>query len=133
MSLRALTLAVAGAGLALGAMVTTAPVAAQISGSILAARQAGQIGERFDGYLGLVVTPPDALRRQVESINIRRRALYSTLASRRGVSPREVGITAGCRLLAGVGAGESYMLGDGVWRQLGPGQQAPVPSYCGQY
>ena len=95
-----------------------------------AARGAGTIGERYDGYMGIAAGSAAALRSQVATVNIRRRALYSQLAGRRGVTPQEVGITAGCQLLAGVGIGQSYMLSDGVWRRRGAGQRAPVPEYC---
>ena len=99
--------------------------------AVAAAKASGQVGERFDGYLGYAVTPPSGeLRRQVDAINIRRRALYSDLAQRRGVSPQEVGITAGCTLLARVQVGESYMLSDGQWRRRRAGEAAPVPAYC---
>ncbi|HXH53506.1 MAG TPA: YdbL family protein [Sphingomicrobium sp.] len=112
--------------------LAAAPAPAQMPvSSVIAARQAGQVGERFDGYLGFVVAPPATLRRQVEAINIRRRALYSNLAYQRSASPQEVGITAGCRLLARIAVGEAYMLSDGVWRRREAGQPAPVPSYCG--
>jgi uncharacterized protein YdbL (DUF1318 family) len=95
------------------------------------ARAAGQVGERYDGYLGYALVQPNAqARSQTEGINIRRRALYSDLAQRRGVSPQEVGITAGCTLLARVAVGESYMLADGQWRRRAAGQSAPVPDYC---
>jgi len=95
-----------------------------------AARQAGIVGERFDGYIGLVVTPSPALRSQVAAINIRRRSLYSNLAASKGVSPQEVGITAGCQLLTRVQVGQAYMLTDGQWRRRLPGQRPPVPDYC---
>ena len=42
----------------------------------------------------------------------------------------EVGITAGCQLLARVKVGEAYMLADGVWRRRAAGQPVPVPDYC---
>jgi uncharacterized protein YdbL (DUF1318 family) len=95
-----------------------------------AARAAGIVGERFDGYLGFVGSPTAVVRSQVASINIRRRSLYSNLAARRGVSPAEVGITAGCQLLARVGVGQTYLLSDGAWRRRMPGQRPPVPDYC---
>jgi len=95
------------------------------------ARLAGSIGERFDGYMGYAVAPSPNLRSQVEAINIRRRALYSNLAARKGVSPQEVGITAGCQLLARVEVGQAYMLTDGAWRRRAAGQSAPKPNYCG--
>ena len=110
--------------------VVAAPVAAQSSPVIVAAKSAGQVGERYDGFLGYAVAPNARLRGQVESINIRRRALYTTLAAQRGASRVEVGITAGCELLATVAVGEAYLLGDNVWRRRGSGQAVPIPGYC---
>ena len=114
----------------LAAMAVALPAAAQ-SPAVDAARRVGTVGERFDGYLGYAVVPNPALRSQVETINIRRRALYSNLAASKGVSPQEVGITAGCQLLARVGVGQVYMLDDGVWRRRAAGQAVPRPNYCG--
>ena len=108
------------------------PVAApaQESAAIVTARRAGQVGERYDGYLGLVSASASAeLRRQVAAVNIRRRALYSDLAARRGVTREEVGITAACSLLRRVAVGEYYLAGQGGWRRLAAGQSA-VPGYC---
>ena len=110
--------------------VIAAPVAAQSSPVIVAARSAGQIGERYDGYLGYALSPEPRLRAQVESVNIRRRAFYSDLAAKRGASRVEVGITAGCELLGSVAVGEAYLLGDNVWRRRAPGQALPIPDYC---
>ena len=111
-------------------IATAGPLAGQTAPAVAAAKAAGQVGERYDGYLGYVAAPPVALRRQVESVNIRRRALYSDLAARRGVSPQEVGITAGCQTLARVRVGEYYLAGDNAWRRRAAGQAAPVPDYC---
>lgn len=116
------------AGLLVGA---AGPLGAQAGGSLAQARAAGVVGERYDGYLGYTAQPSSALvRTQTETVNIRRRALYTDLATRRGASPQEVGITAGCTLLGRVAFGEAYLLSDGVWRRRGAGQPAPVPSYC---
>jgi uncharacterized protein YdbL (DUF1318 family) len=111
------------------AILVAAPAAAQTP-AVNAARAAGQVGERYDGYMGVVSAVSGPVRSQVATINIQRRSLYSNLASRKGVSPSDVGITAGCELLARVLPGEAYMLGDGVWRRRGAGQAAPVPDYC---
>jgi uncharacterized protein YdbL (DUF1318 family) len=113
----------------LAAIVLAAPASAQTT-ALNAARQAGMIGARFDGYMGYAGAPSAMLRSQVETINIRRRALYHDLAARKGVSPQEVGITAGCQLLARVGVGQAYMLTDGAWRRRAAGQAAPQPAYC---
>ena len=113
----------------MAALALAAPAGAQTP-ALSAARAAGLIGERFDGYIGVARAVPAPVRSQIASLNIQRRKLYSNLAARRGASPRDVGITAGCQLLARVGVGEAYMWTDGVWRWRAPGQAAPVPGYC---
>jgi uncharacterized protein len=113
----------------LAAMIAAAPSAAQTP-AVNAARGAGAVGERYDGYLGIAAATSAAVHSQVATINIQRRSLYSNLAARKGVSPQDVGITAGCQLLARVGPGEPFMLADGKWRRRAPGQPAPVPDYC---
>lgn len=118
-------------GLSLGLAAPLTPAAAQEGPAIVQARSAGLIGERYDGYIGIVEAASPALRRQVAAINIRRRALYSSLAARRGATPEEVGITAACALLGQVGTGQYYLLGTGSWQRRGPGQTAPRPEYCG--
>jgi uncharacterized protein YdbL (DUF1318 family) len=110
-------------------LAVAVPLAAQTP-AVDAARAAGTIGERFDGYLGIAGALDPAARSQVGKINIQRRALYSNLAARKGVSPNEVGITAACELLGRVPVGGAYMLPDGAWRHRAPGQRAPVPDYC---
>ena len=103
---------------------------AQTGSAVSTARAAGQVGERYDGYLGVRSAVPLPVRKATESVNIRRRALYTDLAGRRGVSPQEVGITAGCSVLQRVSIGEWYLLSDGVWRQRRAGQAPPLPNYC---
>lgn len=107
------------------------PAMAQYSPAIAEGQAAGVIGERYDGYMGFVTTPSEALRKQVAAINIRRRALYANLAQRKGVSTEEVSVTAGCSTLRRVGVGEAYLLGEGGWQRRAAGQPAPVPAYCG--
>jgi len=111
-------------------LAAAVPAGGQSSPMIAAARQVGIVGERFDGYLGFAARPTEDVRRQVGAVNIKRRSLYTGLATRRGVTLGDVGIAAGCELLEKVGVGEAYMLGDGVWRRRGAGQPAPVPAYC---
>ncbi|HEU4499066.1 MAG TPA: YdbL family protein [Sphingomicrobium sp.] len=116
--------------IALSSLAVPASAPAQESAAIVAARRAGLIGERYDGYLGLTSANVSAeLRRQVGAVNIRRRALSSNLAARKGVTPEEVGITAACTLLRRVAVGEYYLSGQGGWRRLEPNQSA-LPNYC---
>ncbi len=107
------------------------PSVAQSSPAVASARVAGQVGERYDGYLGFAVAPAPALRQAVVAVNIKRRALYTNLARQKSVAPEDVGITAGCELLARVAPGEVYLLQDGTWRRRDPGESAPRPDYCG--
>ena len=109
-------------------LVSTAALAQ--TPAVDAARASGAVGERYDGYLGVAAPVSAAVRSQVASINIQRRKLYSNLASSKGASPQDVGITAGCQLLARVGVGQSYMLTDGVWRRRPAGQASILPDYC---
>jgi len=104
---------------------------AQPSSLVEGAIAAGQVGERYDGYMGFAAAPSEPLRRQVQAINIRRRALYSDLASRRGVTTQVAALATGCELLARISVGEVYMLQDGTWHRRQAGQPAPRPDYCG--
>jgi uncharacterized protein YdbL (DUF1318 family) len=114
--------------IALSAVAT--PAASQNSPAIVVARQAGIVGERYDGYLGYSSGASEAVRREVGAVNIKRRSLYTDLATRRRATVQEVGIAAGCELLGTVQAGQAYLLSDNVWRKRGGGEAAPVPSYC---
>ena len=114
--------------LLLAALLAGAPAMAQTS-AVSAARAGGVVGERFDGYLGIAGPVSGIVRSQVATINIQRRSLYSRLAARKGVSPQDVGVTAGCQLLARVAVGEAYLWTDGRWRRRVPGRSA-VPDYC---
>ena len=107
-----------------------APAAAQSSSALSSARQAGLVGERFDGYMGIASSASEEVRRQVGAVNIRRRSLYTGLASRRRVNVDAVAVAAGCELLRSVKVGEAYMLPDGQWRRRTAGQAPAVPDYC---
>ncbi|RIX29421.1 YdbL family protein [Sphingomonas edaphi] len=107
------------------------PALAQRSPVVAQARAAGQVGERYDGYLGVVGAVPDEVRRQVGAVNIKRRSLYASLAARKRVTTEEVGITAACSLLRRVAVGEVYFAAEGGWKRRIAEQPAPVPAYCG--
>lgn len=98
--------------------------------SLIEARRAGTVGERFDGYLGFAATPSATVRKQASAVNIKRRSLYTGLATRRNVTAAVAGLAAGCELLSRVAVGETYMLSDGVWRRRQAGDPAPVPEHC---
>ena len=117
--------------LILGFALALCPGPAAAQDAVIAARASGVVGERYDGYLGAVGPLPPSLRSKVGAINIKRRALFSDLASRRGVTAQDVGVAAACALLARVAVGEVYLLSEGQWRRRGPGEAPPRPAYCG--
>jgi len=96
-----------------------------------ALRATGQVGEQADGYLGIVGSPSAALRAQVDAVNIKRRALYTELAAKRGVKIEEAAATTACVILSSrVQPGQYYRLTDGVWRKR-DNTPIPLPTYCG--
>lgn len=115
--------------IAAAAMVAATPVMAQsLIGTALAN---GQIGERDDGYLGIIGAPSDAVKRAVNGINITRRSLYSDLAAKKGVTPEEVGLTAACTTLSRVAVGQFYFTQSKGWQRRNAGQTVALPPYCG--
>lgn len=107
------------AGLAAAAILfagSTGAAVAQRNPLYEAARQQGQIGEKMDGYLGFVGTPSPDLRRVVEDINIRRKAVYAQQARSNNATVEEYGLTAGCLAIARTAPGEKYQAPDGAWR-----------------
>lgn len=95
-------------------------------------RASGQAGEQWNGYLGLLEGASPDVRARVNAVNIRRRAYYTDLATKRGVQIREVAATMGCELLAtSVLPGQYYQLPDGVWRQRRGNEPVARPPFCG--
>ncbi len=89
---------------------------AQRSPAYDTAREAGQVGEKMDGYLGIVGAPTPELRRIVSDINIKRRALYAQKAQAANATLEEYALTAGCLAIARTEPGEKYQAPDGNWR-----------------
>lgn len=80
-----------------------------------AARAAGQVGEKMDGYLGIVGADTAELRRMVNDINIKRRAVYAQKAQAATATIEEYSLTAGCLTIARTVPGEKYQAPDGGW------------------
>jgi len=86
-----------------------------------AARSAGQVGEKADGYLGVVGGGSPDLRRIAEDINIKRRAVYAERAQAQHATVEEYAFTTGCKLIAQTQPGEKYQAPDGSWQTRGAG------------
>jgi len=124
--LAALGLAVVGLT---GALLSSGPAMAQ-SGVVASAMAAGTVGEQADGYLGINGSVSAEVRAEVESINIKRRAAYTDLAAKRGVTVADVAAATGCQTLANrVKQGQVYRIGTGGWQTKGSGPIA-LPGYC---
>ncbi|MFM7027463.1 MAG: YdbL family protein [Chakrabartia sp.] len=118
------------AGLMAGALVVASAGWAQ-SALVPNALTEGSVGEQADGYMGFRAAPTDALRAEVDAINIKRRAVYTQLASQRGVTVKDVAATVGCETLKSrVAPGRAYLLPDGIWRVKGA-EPITLPAYCG--
>ena len=78
-----------------------------------AAKAAGQVGERPDGYLG-VVTPGGKAAEIAAQINQARRAEYQRLARDNGIAQADVEAIAGKKAIERTANGQFIML-NGVW------------------
>ena len=108
-------------GLALAGMALSAPAVAQRDPAYQAARTAGQLGEKIDGYLGVVGAQPAAIESLANDLNIRRRENYAQKAQEQGVTLQEYAITQGCILISRTQPGEKYQAPDGSWQTRGSG------------
>lgn len=104
------------AGLFLLMLAAFAPGSAAAA-SLEEAKAAGYVGERPDGYVGLVRPDvPDWTRQLVNDVNAQRRETYAEVAQRTpGASVREVGIIAGGKLIERAPAGHHVMNDHGQW------------------
>ena len=97
------------------------PAFAQRDPEYAAARAAGQVGEKMDGYLGIVGASTPDLQRIVSDINIKRRAVYSQRAQATNATLEEYALTAGCQAILATTPGEKYQAPDGSWQTRGAG------------
>lgn len=111
-------LAVIAGALTLGALALSAPASAQQQRdpAYAAARAAGQVGEKTDGYLGFPVAPSAEVRRMADDINIKRRAIYAQKAAEQRATVDDYAFTTGCLLILKTTAGEKYQAPDGSWQ-----------------
>jgi uncharacterized protein YdbL (DUF1318 family) len=117
---RTLAKALAG-GLVLASFAVSVPALAQRDPAYQAARAAGQVGEKPDGYLGVVGSQPGAVQSMVSDLNIRRRENYAQKAQEQGVTLQEYAMTQGCVLILRTQQGEKYQDPGGVWQTRGAG------------
>ncbi len=80
------------------------------------AKADGYVGERYDGYVGLVrADAPGAAKRLVTEINTERRSKYEAIAKRNGTSIDAVAVLAGKKLVERAEPEEYVLNVKGVW------------------
>ena len=110
---KSVTIAIAVA-LAIGAVA--GPANAQRDPAYESARSSGQVGEKMDGYLGIVSTETPALRSLVSDINIKRKAVYAQKAQAASATLEAYAFTSGCLAISRTSPGEKYQAPDGSWQ-----------------
>ncbi|WP_409233785.1 YdbL family protein [Novosphingobium sp. MMS21-SN21R] len=120
-SVRKCMMTLAASGLVLGGLVPAVAYGQARDPAYAAARAAGQVGEKMDGYLGYVTPPAATLRAVVEDINIKRKAVYADKAQANKATVEEYALTSGCLLIGQTKPGEKYQAPDGSWQTRGDG------------
>lgn len=82
-----------------GLLILVTPSAIAGDPIIDAAKAEGLVGERIDGYLGLVSDVDPSIKRKVDEVNAGRRSVYSDLASQQGQSLEDVARVSGMKLI----------------------------------
>lgn len=87
-----------------------------VTPAIPLAKKAGWIGERIDGYLGLVKPQaPDDIKQLVQQANEEREARYSQIAEVHKTKRETVEMVAGRKLIEKSTAGEFIQTADNEW------------------
>lgn len=88
-----------------------------IAADLNQAKQKGLIGERADGYLGMVVSsaPADVVA-MVADVNKKRKARYEKIAKANGITIKQVQALAGKKAIERTRGGD-WILVNGGWRK----------------
>lgn len=80
------------------------------------AKSAGLVGERIDGYLGYVVTPPKAeVRALVKSVNNKRKSRFLETAKKNGIDVNTVSVRFYQLAVEATKPGHYYQNAEGKW------------------
>lgn len=107
-------------GLLALALVPLAPGHAVAADALDAAKAAGHLGERYDGYLGVVNDgAPESAKALGKDINNKRKAHYAQIAAKQGIQVEEVAAIAGKELVQKAPAGQYVLPGAGAaWKRV---------------
>ena len=101
-----------------GALALVLAAAPALANELDAAKAAGQVGERVDGYLGLVdANAPEGVKELVERVNSGRRQKYAEIAAKRNAPVEAVAAQAGAKLTQRAEPGHYVMDASGRWKR----------------
>lgn len=101
--------------------VATGAAAQERDPAYAAARAHGEVGEKMDGYLGVVGAGSPSLDKLVDDLNIKRKAVYAQQAVAAHATVEDYAFTSGCQLIARTQPGEKYQAPSGAWTTRGAG------------
>lgn len=81
------------------------------------AKQAGQLGEQADGYVGVRPGAPESAHQLAGRINSERGERYAEIAAKNDTSPAAVAALAGKKLIGRAPAGQWVRSSSGEWRR----------------
>ena len=102
-------------GALVGAFATVALPRVSFALDLATAKAKGWVGERRDGYLGLIDGAPAEARGLVDTINDERRQAYAGVASSNNVPVNQVEALAGQKLIERAAPGTYIMDAAGRW------------------
>ncbi len=102
--------------LGFGLLLMLLGVSSAFAATLDEAKAAGQIGEKQDGYIGLVqASVPADVMALVESVNAQRRARYEEIAKENGIAVQDVAKLAFTRALENTRPGNFVEASPGQW------------------
>lgn len=116
--IRTLLVASVLAGGALAPALIATPALAQVDAvkaAVDAAKAAGKVGERWDGFVGAVTTVDASTQAAIEAMNARRKGIYVETAAKTGATPEQAGVVFAEKIILGLPAGYYYMPQGGSW------------------
>ena len=115
-SQRGIYLLMAGLFMIALAFASTSLTASAQTPAVDVAKSQCLVGEMSDGYLGFPKSgASQAVRKQVRTINIKRRAEYSSLAKKGGVTVEVAAALTAEKLIKRAGRGECIRMPNGKW------------------
>ncbi|MDH3282137.1 MAG: YdbL family protein [Gammaproteobacteria bacterium] len=98
------------------ALLMLAPAGMATAADLNQAKAAGWVGEKVDGYLGLVKPgAPEEIAKMMAAINSKRKAEYENIATRNGVAVTQVARLTAAKVIGSAASGTYVQNAEGQW------------------